>query len=811
MDNNIVDDKKTLGRAVISISPQIAGQPAACCERLIDSGALYFEASSAGFSERYRRGETSHTVHVWWARRPHCAMRALVFASVCKDRSADAALLLNELVSPKISAAVLKTAKRHIAKGYKHTPKLLDMFGGGGTIPFESNLLGIDTYSIDINELSVFIQKCNMIYSKKVNLNSSSNSSSNSNLSSNSNSNSSSNSSSNSNFNFNLNLKPNLKIKTGNTLKSHAFSIEDIIKNSGQKILNALKAKTGWLFPLRKKYNDEVFGYLWTYSINCPHCSYKMFLIKRPRLAKKSKNTAFVVCNGARSQKVKIEAVPHNYNFLSVWARRGGSVKCPGCNKTIGDLNIKNCEDELIALIQKKSAAGKLFLPAEDNALPALKEIKKTENKLLKKMGCKLPESKLPRWSGIVNPSLYGVDTHADFLNPRQRLLLLYLIDELCAEYDSLLQRLGADIAKFVTGLLSALIDQLIDWNCRLSMWIAQNEQVGRSFCGPGIAMLWDYAETDPLLNGPANLYDKLDRIIAGVKSFAAAGDCGCDSGRDRAVNSVKGSAKGCGVDCDKENINTAGVHIQLAQAQKLPFRASFFDAIVTDPPYYDNIFYSALADFFYAWKRLLLIKIEPELFAKPATDNNDELVASSFRSETPGHAHRKYCAELEKAINEGARVLKTTGVMSLVYSHSSINGWLALIQAFRNSPFVITSVQPLNIERKQRPRAVSSAAVNTCITFICRKSKLEKSETKIGDLKSKLNEIIREFCLPLVKKDNWSQQDIALASFANAVGMISNSKKITGVSDDAAAIKIIAADIKKIFPSFNMKLRSLI
>ncbi len=733
MNSVINNDYKNNGRPFSSISPQIARSPAASSKRLIDSGVLHFEASSAGFSERYRRGETSHTVHVWWARRPHCAMRALVFATVCKDRSAAAAQTLNELVSHRISPAVLKTAKRFIVKGYNQTPRLLDMFGGGGTIPFESHLLGIDTYSIDINELSVFIQKCNMVYSKAVN-------------------------------------------------------IEDIIKKSGQKILEALKAKTDWLFPLRKKYKDEVFGYLWTYSINCPHCAYKMYLIKRPRLSKKkSKNQAFIISNGVRSQQIKIEAAGDNYKFSSVWAKRGGSVICPGCNKTIEGLNIKNCKDELISLIQKKSAAGKLFLPAEDNAVAALKDIIKTEKKLLKKMGCKLPESKLPRWSGIVNPSLYGIDTHADFLNPRQRLLLLYLIDELCAEYDYLLELHGADTARLAAGLLSALIDQLIDWNCRLAMWIAQNEQVGRAFCGPGIAMLWDYAETDPLLNGPANLNDKLNRIIAGVKSFVPARSGGED---DNTVNTV---------------------HIQQAQAQALPFRGSFFDAIVTDPPYYDNIFYSALADFFYAWKRLLLIKIEPELFAKPATDNNDELVASSFRSETPALAHHKYCDQLQKALNQGARVLKTTGVMSFVYSHGSINGWLAFIQAFRNSPFIITSIQPLNIERKQRPRAVASDAVNTCITFICRKSKLEKRETKIGDLKLKLNEIINEFCLPLVKKENWSEQDIALASFANAVGIISNSKKISGVTDDAAALKIITADIKKNFPSFNMKLRSLI
>ncbi|MFQ6749082.1 DUF1156 domain-containing protein, partial [Bordetella pertussis] len=140
---------------------------------------------------------------------------------------------------------------------------------------------------------------------------------------------------------------------------------------------------------------------------------------------------------------------------------------------------------------------------------------------LLQRTGLALPATTLPAWSGIVNPALYGMRGHADLFNPRQRLVTLMLLEELLAEHRTLQAAHGADVARFVSASLSGLIDQMVDWNCRLSMWIPQNEQVGRAFCGPGVAMLWDYAEVDPVGTGPGNLHAKLERICAGIDALA--------------------------------------------------------------------------------------------------------------------------------------------------------------------------------------------------------------------------------------------------------------------------------------------------
>src|SRR5262249_52274636 len=127
-----------------------------------------YEASVAGFAERYRRGETPHTVHVWWARRPHSAMRSLAFACLCKELSDDALNTMRDLSSVAVSQATLQAARRIIRRNFPEEPKVLDMFGGGGTIPFEAANLGARSYSIDSNELSVFVQKSVLVHAQSI-------------------------------------------------------------------------------------------------------------------------------------------------------------------------------------------------------------------------------------------------------------------------------------------------------------------------------------------------------------------------------------------------------------------------------------------------------------------------------------------------------------------------------------------------------------------------------------------------------------------------------------------------------------------
>lgn len=205
-------------------------------------------------------------------------------------------------------------------------------------------------------------------------------------------------------------------------------------------------------------------------------------------IKKKSRRVGFVplIDDTKRVETLQVRDIPESEEpFFPHWERYTGIYHCPECKQVIKNVNVLECEDVMTALIKNRVGAGKDFIDVEqEKAIPDERKIKEEENRLLSKLNINLPESELPVWSGIVNPALYGIRTHADFLNKRQRLVLLYLIDELTTNY-SLLAEKDADMAKFVIGALSSLIDQIVDWNCRLSMWIPQNEQVGRGFAVP--------------------------------------------------------------------------------------------------------------------------------------------------------------------------------------------------------------------------------------------------------------------------------------------------------------------------------------
>lgn len=657
-------------------------------------------------------------------------MRALTFASLITDGGGEAENVMRELsFVESADAQVIKDAKRMLKSQYSGAPKVLDMFGGGGTIPYEAALLGAEVWSIDYNPLSVFIQKANLEFSQDA--------------------------------------LSELKLP----------EVARVVQESGMRVLKTLEEKTKDLFPLRESLSEHskgVFAYFWSYRRKCRECGYDFLLMKRPWLSRKSgKHTALRILDGVRGQSVSLEECKdgHETESNAAWPGRNGTAYCPKCRTEHKNPSIQECSDSVVAIgeLLKK---GKVFKAPPRNVMPSEEYLVKREKHLLKSRGLCLPESRLPKWSGIVNAALYGMETHSDFLNRRQRLVLLELIGTLLDEWVLLQKEQSVVMARYVISTLSALIDQIVDWNCRLSMWISQNEQVGRAFCGPGVPMLWDYVETDPLLSGPANLWGKLERIVAGVWATPYF---------------------------DKRPTVCQG------QAQCLPFTGGKFDAVITDPPYYDNLYYNVLADFFYAWKRPLLERLCPELFVDGQCGQDEELVSSHFRHGI--NSHQWYCAQLTQCLKEVARVLKDDGMLSFVFAHSSLAGWDAIVQSFRHSGMVLTSAEPLSIERRQRPRAMTSEAVNTCIVLVGRKSSEQGSSIDIGIVEQYVSAYAGTMAKSL-EECGWHGRDIGMAIFAKGVVTIANASCVTGVTSDVEALQRVGELVNSLVPAFKLQIR---
>jgi len=213
------------------------------------------------------------------------------------------------------------------------------------------------------------------------------------------------------------------------------------------------------------------------------------------------------------------------------------------------------------------------------------------------------------------------------------------------------------------------------------------------------------------------------------------------------------------------------------ASATQLPYPDNYFDAVFTDPPYYDNVPYSYLSDFFYVWLKRSIGDLYPELFMTPLTPKSKEIVAYSHQ-EGGFEAGKRYFEEmLKKAFKEISRVLKPNGIATIVYTHKSTSGWETLINSLLESDLVVTASWPIDTEMKARLRAKESAALASSIYFVCRK--MERKEIGwLNEVKEEIkNHIHRK--LESLWEEGVSGADYFVSAIGSAIEIFGKYQKI--------------------------------
>lgn len=765
--------------------------------RLIEDYLPIQAISAAAASEKSTRKGHISTLHLWWARRPLVACRAAVYgALVPADQfrpengpeekrdslgRANAAKFVSALCKYPGSPKVIKQAQQHIlvahAKrltaelaegrasrntpawveelgftgdkvavedieaGRAPRPRVLDMFAGGGAIPLEALRLGCEAYAMELNPVAYIIELCTLVYPQKYGK-----------------------------------PDPNVRGMTGPDNENSETTwggLADEVRYWGEWVLEKVKAEIGDLYPpvpdpeapsIRRKLSSDqlMFGekdwdrpgqqelgkemprgyltpvaYLWTRTVRCknPVCGATVPLVRQTWLCKKKATKTrpgryaalkMIAPNGAN--RVRFEVVeatsPTDLGFDPSGFSQGGNATCAFCS-TVADSEYVKAEGRaqrlarqmMCVVCAKQGTRGMAYVSADSlpEHVPDGKEISARLEALCEE-AC-LTEMNDPMDTGdptTVAGRGFGISKWAELFTARQMLCLLAFAASV-HRAERQLAALGTppDMARAILSYLGLLTDRLAAYGNSFCGWNYHEQAVGSLFGRQAIPMVWDFAEVSILAEMSGGIAGGVTRTVDAISFLASAG-------------------------------MPAEVH--RGSALRLPLSPSSVDAIITDPPYYNNISYAVLSDFFYVCLKRAIGHLFPEHFGGKLTPKKDEVVSDALRHGGRLAARKAYESMMATALGEAYRVLKPNSPIVVVYAHKTTLGWSSLVEALRRTGFCVREAWPLRTEYSGRLTSQGSAALASSILLVGRKrSETSRVASYESDVRSELEQVVRE------------------------------------------------------------------
>jgi putative DNA methylase len=402
---------------------------------------------------------------------------------------------------------------------------------------------------------------------------------------------------------------------------------------------------------------------------------------------------------------------------------KAGNATCPFCG-TVADSDYvkeQGCThrmgNQMMAVVcTHPQKSGKIYISAGSlpGFVPEDAEIGTRTDALCVKWGLTRPaEAIVTDAKNCCWIILYGLTTFQDLFLPRQLLCLLSFVAALraaereAAQYDR----------EHWIGIASSLacwIDRLADFESMMCTLKPGGERgVVHSFTRPAIPMVWDCAEANPFGTDSANALGLFEYLISAIDAAEAS---------------------------DRPAI------VQRGSATSIPFPDKSLDAVISDPPYYDNVPYADISDFFYVWLKRSVGHLYPEHFATETTPKKSEAVADATRhGGSRDKAKQAYETMMGQAFKEAHRLLKPGGQAVIVYAHKTTLGWATLVDALRTAGFTVTESWPLDTEMKARLRGMDSAALASSIFLVARKRDGAATGNYDEQVRPDLEEIVRE------------------------------------------------------------------
>jgi putative DNA methylase len=742
--------------------------------------SLPIEAINAGSVHEKsvpRRGHPA-TMHLWWARRPLATARAVIFAQLVDDPSSHPEQFptleaqgtererLHDIIRKLVvwenlnDEGLLKDAHAEILRSTGgNPPPILDPFAGGGTIPLEAQRLGLTAQASDLNPVAVLINKALIEIPPK--------------------------------FTGRPPVFPGAaESKLGSWTR--ATGLAEDVRRYGAGIREEAVERIGSLYPkatLADGSKATVIAWIWTHTVACPNpaCGIEMPLVRSRWLGKKKGKEAYVVPTivddkQARSGRKVVFSIGHDLKQAPTadndgTVRRTGAI-CIACGSA-ADLAYVRAEGRAGRLGQQMMA-----IVAEGNRRRIYLD-PTHEHESAAAIGCPedVPEGELGNDPRAITAPNYGMTRFADLFTHRQ-LTALITFSDLVTEVrkqvlaDAMeaglpegdrLEAGGTEAAAYadaVATYCAFAVSKLADWSSSLCSWIPQIQGVTHTFARQALPMVWDFTEVNPLSNSVGNFLTHTQWVADGVAAVPS----------DRLL--------GQAIQADAASVTTGGALVS------------------TDPPYYDNIGYSDLSDFFYVWLRRSLRDVHPALLSTLLVPKAEELVANPFRhggKEGASEFFERGFEHVFARVRESAledypiAVYYAFKQAELASEGVASTGWATLLEGMIRSGWTITGTWPVRSERSGRLRNLDSNALASSVVLALRPRHITAEATSrrgfLVALKAELPNALRE-----LQQGAIAPVDLAQATIGPGMAVFSRYNKVVEADGSSMTVKTALA-----------------
>jgi len=752
-------------------------------KKLIEA-ALPLEAinAEAAREKSIRHGHPS-TLHLWWARRPLAACRAVLFASLVDDPSSHKDKFPTAEAEDKERIRLFNIIERLVkwenigdeklyneaweeilASTGGNPPPIFDPFAGGGSIPLEAQRLGLEAHASDLNPVAVLINKALIEIPPR--------------------------------FANRPPVNPEARAKIGGTAEwKGAMGLAEDVRYYGEWMRKKALEKIGALYPkvkvretaTTKEHDAAVIAWLWARTVKCPNpaCGAQMPLVRSFEVSKKKGKEAWVNPKVNKTNKTIHFEVQIGKGTVPDGTVNRNGARCICCG---GPVPLQYIRDEgkqgrmgaqLMAIVAE-GQGGRIYLsPNEEHIKTA--DVPKPDD---------YPDAKLPVNPRDFKTPNYGIMNFSDLFTPRQ-LSALVTFSDLVNEAIEQIEKESTNYAnkanttnekglneggtgarayaEAVGVYLAFAIDRIVMTGNSLVRWNSTGEKAQHCFGRQALPMLWDYAEPNFFANATGSFKTAIFYAHDSIPSFSS-GIIGLVNQND---------------------------------ATKLSFNSPI--VISTDPPYYDNIGYADLSDFFYIWLRRSLKNVYPKLFSTMLVPKAEELVATPYRFEGDKDKAKSFFETGMLQVFKRMRQTVSKDFPLTVYyaykqtdseedeettnTETASSGWETMLQAIINAGFSITGTWPLRTEMKTRQIAMNSNALASSIAIVCRPRPDNAPETSRREFQSELREALKKGLHDL-QSGNIAPVDLAQASIGPGIAVYSKYREVMEASGESLTVR---------------------